>query len=331
MSPLLPALFYPLLCAFGIWVFCIYSPQSGLAPAIEKAIDSGFMPDGTPLIQKYTGHEWTDGLLVTLDAVFFPLTWKSNDGTIEHLQNLFAGVAVILTAMLADAYRPKSNFLFRWPSIWSQAAQVISGAILCPIYYLISAYFPPSGQPSVKAVAAIPYSILVGAILPTIIALAPGILPRDEHAHQIILAIWQLIPAYVSFVQVLLVYTPLSAIAHKPKNVSKYLGNVFLALAIAAGALHFATSVYYWKNLWDMYVPHFGNVGYRDGAKNLLIWDSICIHAAALGYAVFKGRSFWAVGLMPVIGPAAVIAWLLAEAEFAEGKSLGKKDAASPT
>ena len=205
-----------------------------------------------------------------------------------------------------------------------------------PIYYLVFAYFPSSGQPSVKAAAAIPYSILVGTILPTFISLAPGILPRDEHTHQIILAIWQLIPAYVSFVQVLLVYTPLSAITHKPKNVSKYLGNVFLTLAIAAGALRFATSVYNWENLWDMYVPHFGDVGYRDGVKNFLIWDSICIDAALLGYAVFKGRSFWAVGLIPVIGFAAVAAWLLAEAEFAEGKSLGsgiagkeKKDVAS--
>jgi len=207
-----------------------------------------------------------------------------------------------------------------------------------PIYYLVSAYFPSSGQPSVKAAAAIPYSILVGAILPTFISLAPGILPRDEHAHQIILAIWQPIPAYVSFVQVLLVYTPLSAITHKPKNVSKYLGNIFLALAIAAGVLHFATSVYKWENLWDMYVPHFGDVGHRDGAKNFLIWDSICIYVAMLGYAVVKGQSFWAVGLIPVIGPGAVLAWLLAEAEFAEGKSLGsgtagkgKKDAASQT
>ena len=207
-----------------------------------------------------------------------------------------------------------------------------------PIYYLVYAYFPSSGQPSVKAAAAIPYSILVGAILPTFISLAPGILPRDERAHQIILAIWQLIPAYVSFVQVLLVYTPLSAITHKPKNVSKYLGNVFLALAIAAGALHFATSVYNWENLRNMYVPRFGDVGYRDGANSFLIWDSICIDAALLVYAVFKGRSFWAVGLMPVIGRGAVAALLLAEAEFAEGKSLGsgmagkgKKDVASQT
>jgi len=114
MPPLLPALLYPLLCAYAIWVLLIHSTQSGLFPAIEKAVDSGFMPDGTPLIQKYTGHEWTDGLLVTLVTFFFPLTWKSNDGAIEHVQNVFAGVAVALTAMLADAYRPKSNFLLWW-------------------------------------------------------------------------------------------------------------------------------------------------------------------------------------------------------------------------
>ena len=72
------------------------------------------MPDGTPLIQKYTGHEWTDGLLTTLVTFFFPLTWESNDGALEHVQNVFSGVAVALTAMLADAYRPKSNFLLWW-------------------------------------------------------------------------------------------------------------------------------------------------------------------------------------------------------------------------
>lgn len=183
---------------------------------------------------------------------------------------------------------------------------------------------------------------MVGAILPAFISLTPGILPRDEHTHQIILAVWQPFPAYVSLVQALLVYTPLSAILPKPKNVSKYLGNVFAALTVAAGALHFATSVYYRGNLWDMYVPYFGDVGFRDGAKNFLKWDHLCIHIALLGYAAVKGRSFWIAGLMPVIGPGAVIGWWLAEAEFAaEGKSLGsgvagkgkkgKKDAASQT
>jgi len=73
-----------------------------------------------------------------------------------------------------------------------------------------------------------------------------------------------------------------------------------------------------------MYVPCFGDVGLRDGAKNFLKWDYVCIHIALLGYAVAKGRRFWAVGLMPVIGPGAVIAWWLAEAEFAVGeKGLG--------
>ena len=180
----------------------------------------------------------------------------------------------------------------------------------------------------------------MGAFLPAFISLTPGILPRDEHTHQIILAVWQPFPAYVSLVQALLVYTPLSTIVPKPKYVSKYLGNTFIALAVAAGALHFATSVYYWGNLWDMYVPFFGDAGFRDGAKNFLKWDHICIHIALLGYAVVKGRTLWAVGLTPVIGPGAVIGWWLAEAEFAvEEKSLGsgvaekerqgKKDVAS--
>jgi len=89
-----------------------------------------------------------------------------------------------------------------------------------------------------------------------------------------------------------------------------------------------------------MYVPYFGDAGFRDGAKIFLKWDYICIHIALLGYAVAKGRRLWAVGLTPVIGPGAVIAWWLAEAEFAvEEKILGsgvagkkkqgKKDVAS--
>jgi len=114
MPPLLPILVYPPLCAYATWVLWTYSAQNGLIPALEKAVHGGFLPDGTPLIQKYTRRKGADEWLATLVAFFFPVTWKSNDGAIEHVQNIFAGVIVGLTAMLADAHRPKGNLLLWW-------------------------------------------------------------------------------------------------------------------------------------------------------------------------------------------------------------------------
>ena len=114
MPPLLPVLVYPPLCAYAAWALWTNSEQNGLFPAIRKAVNGGFLPDGTPLMQKYTEHEGADKWLATLVSFFFPVTWKSNDGTIEQVQNIFAGVIVGFTAMLANAYRPKSNFLLWW-------------------------------------------------------------------------------------------------------------------------------------------------------------------------------------------------------------------------
>ncbi|RPB05374.1 hypothetical protein L873DRAFT_1785594 [Choiromyces venosus 120613-1] len=328
MPPILPILVYPLLYAYATWALWTLSAENGLFPAIGKVIHSGFFPDDTPLMQKYTGHEYTDGWLLTL--VTFPVTRELEDGTIEYVQNTFAQVVIGYTAMLASAYRSKSNFLLWWPSIWGLAFQAFGGGIVLSLYSLVSAHFPPSGQPSAKAAAAIPWSILIGAILPAFISLTPELLPRGELTHQIILAIWQPFPAYVSIVQALLTYTPLSALVPKPKNISKYLGNIFVALAVAAGTLHFATNVYNWKNLRGTHVPHLHEAELWDAAKSFSVRDSICIHITLLGFAVVKGRSLWAVGLAPVIGPGAVAAWWLAEGEFAAvegGEKLGSRTA----
>ena len=114
MPSLLPILVYPPLCAYAVWALWTCSETNGLFPTIRKVVHGGSFPDGTPLIQKYTGYEGVDVSFRTLVTFFYPVTWKSNDGTIEQAQNIFAGIIVGLAGMLADAYRPKSNFLLWW-------------------------------------------------------------------------------------------------------------------------------------------------------------------------------------------------------------------------
>lgn len=95
---------------------------------------------------------------------------------------------------------------FPSPIIWGIAWQCLGAAISLPLYYHYhlnwlrgqSVNLPSISSPFAKA---IPISFAVGAFLPAVVGMLPTWVDRGSQTHQVILALWQLDPVWVSLVQ----------------------------------------------------------------------------------------------------------------------------------
>lgn len=122
--------------------------------------------------------------------------------------------------------------------------QVFGAAISLPLYFashlrwLDHSGITPQAVDDVSALA-IPFSFIVGAVLPAIVGMRPGWIDpasRSPRSHQIILAAWQPDPVWVSIIQQLIGFI---AIGYKTAIPQKSYRWVRAALLVAAASSAF--------------------------------------------------------------------------------------------
>src|SRR4051812_26922494 len=77
---------------------------------------------------------------------------------------------------------------------------MITGAATVPAYYFstVGSTVANSQAPDPNYVQNVLPGVLVGGVLPTIVMLSPGLFNLTPDQHQIVIAIWQLMPVWIS-------------------------------------------------------------------------------------------------------------------------------------
>ncbi|KAI1332740.1 hypothetical protein F5Y16DRAFT_418677 [Xylariaceae sp. FL0255] len=168
----------------------------------------------TSLKNDYTGIFLIDYPLTVLVSFF----WFGSNGSNGSFQLLvFEGYSTLESAFVwlyVESIRPgDKTWAIATPGFFATLWQFAGGAIALPLYYAYHILWEDNFQvrrvQDENAARSLPFSFLLGAILPAIICLAPtweGPESRSVEAHQTLLAVFQANPIYVALIQASLVY-----------------------------------------------------------------------------------------------------------------------------
>ncbi|KAH8598661.1 hypothetical protein B0O99DRAFT_650379 [Bisporella sp. PMI_857] len=198
------------LAAGLLWGISIWN---GTIKAILLAVWYQKFENGAALQTNYTGLIIFDFPLSILVAFFFSSTNNSDRGQQLFTIDAFATLLPAYVWLYVESARKiKKSPSIENPIIWVVLWQIFGAAILLPLYFSRHLQWL-SEQPDALAGSriasskALPISFISGAVLPTVIAtMWPSWGLFDSLGHQKILAVWQLTPVWVSFIQIVLVW-----------------------------------------------------------------------------------------------------------------------------
>lgn len=168
------------------------------SPAIDAVMESGLLPDGTPLKTKYTGIGAIDEFL-TITTAFFWGSLNDNRGRL-HLGEFLSSISVGVAIMLVESYKADAGILQKIPSVWGMFTQMKAAGVAYPLYFAASLdeNSPPNKKPiSAENARGILPAILLGYVAPSILMLVG---PDEFTGEQLqgLMATWQFFPIYVS-------------------------------------------------------------------------------------------------------------------------------------
>ncbi|KAE8152327.1 hypothetical protein BDV25DRAFT_138016 [Aspergillus avenaceus] len=202
MKLLLPALSLSVL-----YTIFHYAQTNNLAELAKASIEAKHLP-GTdiPLRTTYTGIEPVDHLLTILTVFFWPTTDGSNPSLLLHsiaFSGTFGSAWVLVT--LEAWRRGNRGSIAGFPIIFGLTAQILTFAFATPLYCFFQLTNSPAYNPTPQnlriprpILKSVPLVFLIGYILPTQLLITPlsEIITADR--KQLLIAIWQPWPAYVS-------------------------------------------------------------------------------------------------------------------------------------
>ncbi|KAI0892642.1 hypothetical protein F4806DRAFT_505373 [Annulohypoxylon nitens] len=268
--------FLAILATALLWGICL---ANGGVKALLLAVWHGRLSDDIPLRRSYLGFPPLDYLIALLVAFFF-------HGTTSHHEDYHL--------FLVDAYSALQPAFVWLPIVFATLWQCFGGAIALPLYYMV--HLPWAGSGGCMRVRhteqafAIPFSFLVGAVLPAIIGMgtrwfSPG--TRSSDMHQLILGLWQLDPVWVSCVQIILskAYAMIGQSSRNPGTTKSdngqsgyfWTSTAYLTAAIMSGVGHLYTV---WKIatngdsggvFGNMYVPW--PLGALSGGQDVFVFS----------------------------------------------------------
>ncbi|KAI1825275.1 hypothetical protein F4861DRAFT_203453 [Xylaria intraflava] len=186
----------------------VYTLNGGLK-ANFLAPWTGKLNEDTPLRTNYTGIFILDYLLNLLITFFYYTTNGSDEGA-QLLA--FEGYSTLQSSFLwlyAEMIRPGNKpWSIARPIVFVALCQMLGGAVSLPLYYAYHMVWVDSAKilrvRDLNAATALPFSFLLGAVLPAILGLAPtweGPDSRSPEVHQKYLAILQLDPIWIALTQ----------------------------------------------------------------------------------------------------------------------------------
>ncbi|KAH8696613.1 hypothetical protein BGW36DRAFT_462431 [Talaromyces proteolyticus] len=170
----------------------------------------------------YTGLGLIDETLTNL-VLFF---WNVIDGTYAPIA-IFAlwmagQIVCVLVVTTLEGYRKVNHKkAISYFSIWGILYQNIPWGVMMPIYYALHLVTSPTAQPHISsidsksrgirelvhfdtlALRVLPFSVLVGCILPTALLALPSSSFISHDLRQVLIAFWQPFPVWVGLCQVI--------------------------------------------------------------------------------------------------------------------------------
>ncbi|KAI1125170.1 hypothetical protein F5Y10DRAFT_247829 [Nemania abortiva] len=193
-----------------LWGF--YALNGGLKANILAPLN-GRLNEDIALKNNYTGIFIIDYPIGLLIAFFYFATDGSDEGfqllVFEGYSTLQSSFVWLYVEMMRSESKP---WTIATPLFFATLSQILGGAISLPLYYAYHILWVDSAEilrvRDQHAAGALPFSFLLGAILPAILGLAPtwnGPGSRTPESHQNYLAIFQVDPLWVTLTQTLLV------------------------------------------------------------------------------------------------------------------------------
>ncbi|KAI0911234.1 hypothetical protein F4823DRAFT_586427 [Ustulina deusta] len=259
---------------FLLWGFYTFN---GTTKANLLAPLNGKLNEAISLKTDYTGIFIIDYPIALLVTFFY----FGTNGSDEGFQLLvFEGYSTLQSSFVwvyAEMMRPGSKpWAVATPLVFVTLSQILGGAISLPLYYAYHILWIDGAEilrvRDQDAALALPFSFLLGAILPAILGLAPtwnGPEARTPEVHQKHLALFQVDPLWVTLVQTLLaklfrrlLFSQSSDVVQAPKTAHRWIraSYLFAAASAAIGRLYTVarifTSTEEGTNLVRMRVPH---------------------------------------------------------------------------
>ncbi|KAH7311405.1 hypothetical protein B0I35DRAFT_438021 [Stachybotrys elegans] len=181
---------------------------NGTVKALLLAVWHGALGDGPPLKTDYTGIIVIDYPIALLVAFFFYGTNAHDEAYQLFLLDAYSLLQSAFIWLYLESYRRQGKVGASWvkrPLAFGLLWQCLGGAISLPLYY--AQHLPWALQDKlphthdVDHAKALPIGYLLGAIVPTLVGMAPTWLgpgARSAISHQTILAAWQPDPIWVS-------------------------------------------------------------------------------------------------------------------------------------
>lgn len=234
--------------------------NDGLFPLLEEMGKSGVYP------VNFTSNKPIKDLSVAMLGFFHPVV----DGTHPALSlasyYMFGQLIGGWVLAMVEGNRAGNKMRFAYfTSAFGVAFQVVGGAVIVPAWLMLHLLLSPTPNApnsssiavSTQSLAATPWAVLFGTILPTILACLPtSLLGSPENRINAIL-FWQLFPVWTNLFQAVFTsIVPRNQQARKSQHLrSGYLPIVALGAFTHVSALTLATSAYLFP---AMYNPKIG-------------------------------------------------------------------------
>ncbi|KAI1308309.1 hypothetical protein F5Y03DRAFT_350653 [Xylaria venustula] len=254
----------------------LYTLNGGVKANLLAPLN-GKLSEDISLKNDYTGVFILDYPISLLVAFFYFATNGSDEGfqllVFEGYSTLQSSFVWVYAEMMRPGTKP---WTIATPLFFVILSQILGGAISLPLYYAYHILWIDDAEilrvRDQNAAIALPFSFLLGAILPAILGSAPtwnGPDSRTPGVHQKYLAVFQVDPLWVTLIQTLLTKlfhrlfsTESGDLIQTPKTAHRWIRASYLlaAASSAIGRVYTAARIYTsteeGTNLVRMRVPH---------------------------------------------------------------------------
>ncbi|KAI0340994.1 hypothetical protein BDW22DRAFT_1430626 [Trametopsis cervina] len=238
-------------------IYLIPPSSQILFVAFAQVRETGFYPDGLPVRRQYTGVYLLDEMFTGLAGLFSAASDGRDPATHLFCLWFLPQLCGVLVFIYWEAGKAETFSIIQFPTFFGILAQLIAAGPTLPLYFIAHIYYMPmnaSKLPSdglARARTLLP-AITIGYLLPSaVLFLAPTTMSLD--AKQIVAAIWQPFPLYISLLNALFrcVDTFLfPATAPPPESVTNgtqkalhWIKRSYQASALLSAIAHWATAI----------------------------------------------------------------------------------------
>ncbi|KAJ7163920.1 hypothetical protein C8R43DRAFT_989174 [Mycena crocata] len=248
LNPLYILLFASM-SALSAWFLRIEPALQEVPTDFLPLMESGRFPNGATQRTTYTGISSVDEMLRMLVTAFIagPARWD-HGVTLQQLHFLLNFFSVICIWTVEACRARNKGRLISYTALFALFYQTVGGAIIIPLYYLISAIIS-TGDAYHLSGRAVPmeyargllFAVLVGYLAPTVAMFVPW---DSFETRQLWTAVWQFAPAFVNLLLLLCSFilpSTTSGTAGEKNGDVPYLKRIYIVAAAVSTLNHIAT------------------------------------------------------------------------------------------